>query len=194
MANNDSKSSRGHNLETRSSRAPGSKTAKPQVIEELPISVKMPGKRAQAMSMGPLKEYLAFRLADEIYALPLADIREILTPPVLTIVPRAPANVLGIISVRGTLVTVFDLRMKLRMQRFARTKRTRILLVPSPTGELLGLYVDEVLQVYRLVDAEIEVAVNVLGGNLADYVVGIGRYEGTIVIILSLAQLLADTS
>jgi purine-binding chemotaxis protein CheW len=108
------------------------------------------GRRTHSLERGPVTEYLAFRLASEVYALPLAHVREILTLPPLTFVPRAPPDILGIISVRGLLVTVIDLRCRLGVEQAPANKRTRILLVPSPTGEMLGLHVDEVLQVYRL--------------------------------------------
>lgn len=142
---------------------------------------------------GQVIEYLAFRLASEVYGLPLAHVREILTLPPLTFVPRAPHDILGIISVRGLLVTVVDLRGRLNVERAAPTKRTRLLLVPAPSGEMLGLYVDEVLQVYRLGEAEIEPAANALGGNIAEYVAGIGRRDDTMLILLSLEPLLAPT-
>lgn len=132
-------------------------------------------KRAQHLDRGPRTEYLAFKLAGEIYAAPVALIREILKPPLLTPVPRAPAAVMGIVSVRGNIVTVVDLRRRLRLPETPSTRRTRILLVSATGGELLGLYVDEVLQVYRLADSEIEHAATALGGDVAPYISGIAR-------------------
>ena len=145
------------------------------------------------LERGPVTEHLAFRLASETYGLPLLHVREILTPPPITFVPRAPAEVLGIISVRGLLVTVLDLRVKLGVAAESASKRTRILLVPAPSGEMMGLWVDEVLQVYRLAEAEVEQVSNVLGGNIADYVTGIGRRDGVLLVLLSLTPLLSAT-
>ena len=65
-------------------------------------------------------EYLGFVLADELYALPLTAIREILKVPPVTEVPRAPHDVMGIISVRGRVTTVLDLRRRLRMSESPR--------------------------------------------------------------------------
>jgi purine-binding chemotaxis protein CheW len=123
---------------------------------------------------GPLTEYLGFRLAADPFAAPVALIREILKPGVITPVPRAPREVLGITSVRGLLVTVVDLRRRLHLPEEAVTRRSRILLVDSGV-ETLGLFVDEVLQVYRLADEEIELAAPVLGGDVAEYISGIAR-------------------
>lgn len=125
-------------------------------------------------SRGPLTEYLGFRLASDPFAAPVALIREILRPGSITPVPRAPREVLGITSVRGLLVTVVDLRRRLTLPEAPLTKRSRILLVDSGR-ETLGLLVDEVLQVYRLADDEIEVAAPALGSDVAEYITGIAR-------------------
>src|SRR5262249_7348014 len=113
-------------------------------------------KRNRQHDRVPRTEYLAFHLAGEPYAAPVALIREILKPPPMTPVPRAPHALMGIISVRGQIVTVMDLRRRLHLLEPPATPRTRILLVESESGETLGLYVDEVLQVYRLAETEIE--------------------------------------
>jgi purine-binding chemotaxis protein CheW len=126
---------------------------------------------------GPRTKYLAFVLAGDVYAAPVALVREILKPPPLTTVPRAPAAVMGIISVRGQLVTVVDLRLRLRLAESPFSRRARILLSDTTGGETLGLYVDEVLQVYRLSEAEIEPAM-ALGGDVAGYIAGIARPVG----------------
>lgn len=120
-------------------------------------------------------EYLAFRLGVDVYAAQVARIREILKPPPLTPVPRAPGAIMGIISVRGQLVTVIDLRRRLRLDETSPTRRSRILLTENADGETLGLYVDEVMQVYRLTDGEIEHTASALGGDVAGYIAGIAR-------------------
>src|SRR5580693_5694976 len=102
-------------------------------------------RRSRQLDRGPRTEFLAFVLAGDIYAAPVALVREILKPPPLTPVPRARDSVLGIISVRGQLVTVIDLRRRLRLAEEPLSRRSRILLVDASRGEVLGLYVDEVL-------------------------------------------------
>lgn len=145
-------------------------------------------KRVRHEDRGPLTEYLAFTLAEESYAVRVALVREILKPPPLTPVPRASTSILGIVSVRGQLVTVIDLRRRLRLRESPVTRRTRILLVesqveaPTPNApastETLGLLVDEVHQVYRLAEGEIEHAATALGGEIAGYIAGIARPIG----------------
>jgi purine-binding chemotaxis protein CheW len=132
-------------------------------------------RRVRQQDRGPLVEYLAFALAGEPYAAPVSLVREILKPPPLTPVPRAPRSVLGIVSVRGQLVTVIDLRRRLRLAEAQPTRRARILLVDGEAGETLGLFVDEVLAVYRLADGEVEAAAAALGNEVAPYIAGIAR-------------------
>jgi purine-binding chemotaxis protein CheW len=131
--------------------------------------------RIKQRDRGPRTEYLAFRLAGDVYAAPVAMIREILKLRPLTPVPRAASSIMGIISVRGQIVTVIDLRRRLRLPEEAVSNRARILLVDPHKTEMLGLYVDEVLQVYRLADSEIEHTAAALGGELASYIAGIAR-------------------
>src|SRR5579859_1953970 len=146
----------------------------------------------RAGEAGKRVEYLAFVLAGETYAVQIAHIAEILRPPPLTEVPRAPRNVLGVISVRGKLVTVIDFRRRFRLPEGPVDRKTRILLSDAGIGEQLGLLVDEVQQVWRLASEEIEPA-HVLGGDQPAHIAGIGRPtdgEGTILILLELRPIL----
>jgi purine-binding chemotaxis protein CheW len=126
-----------------------------------------------------------------VYAVPIGEVREILKFLPVTEVPRAAREVIGVVSVRGLLVTVIDLRQRMRIGGGGgeATRRGRILLVAGAEGEIIGLYVDEVVQVYRLAETEIEIAANVLAGKVADYVVGIGRPEGALLILLDLGPI-----
>jgi purine-binding chemotaxis protein CheW len=134
-------------------------------------------------------EYLAFTLADGTYAVPIANVGEILKLPPVTVVPRAAPEILGVVSVRGLLVTVIDLRLRLKVPASPACRSGRVLLVTGVGGEVIGLYVDDVLQVYRLADGEIEPATTALGGGHADHVVGIGRSEGVLLVLLDLAPI-----
>lgn len=123
-----------------------------------------------------ISEFLAFALAGERFALPLRAVREILMRVPITEVPGAPRDVLGILSVRGRITTVIDLRRRLRMPSAEPSRVSRILLVDGG-DEVIGLLVDEVYQVYRLEEDEIEPAAEV-AGDLSEYIFGIGRPSG----------------
>ena len=142
----------------------------------------------RAGELGKRVEYLAFGLAGDTYAVKISFIAEILKPPPLTPVPRAPREIIGVMSVRGRLVTVIDLRRRFRLFESGFDRKTRILLVDLG-DEHIGLLVDEVLQVYRLAEAEIEPA-HVLGGDQPAHIAGIGRPEGALLILIDLKPIL----
>lgn len=150
-------------------------------------------RRAHSLEWEHVTEHLAFRVADEVFALPLTDVRELLTPPPITYVPRAPRAALGLASVRGMLVTVLDLGVRFGKRATpvdpGSERRSRVLLVLAPDGETIGLLVDEVLSVVRLADNEIEPA-NALGGSVSEHVVGLGRQGEHLLILLSLPAVL----
>jgi purine-binding chemotaxis protein CheW len=142
----------------------------------------------RAADVGKRVEYLAFSIAGELYAVRIVFVAEILKPLPITEVPRAPPNVIGVMSVRGRLVTVIDLRRRLRMPEPPLDGHTRILLTDIGQGEQIGLLVDRVNQVYRLAEHEIEPA-DVLGGDQPAHIAGIGRPEGAILILLNLTPI-----
>jgi len=135
--------------------------------------VAVPKDRHDESADDAIREYLAFELGRERYALPLSCIREIVRVPAVTEVPRGPRAVLGIISMRGAVTTVIDLRLKLQVDVNPLGPKTRILIVDGGS-EVMGLLVDAVLQVYRLREQEVELA-SVLGTGAPSYLVGIGR-------------------
>ena len=145
----------------------------------------------RADELGKRAEYLAFMLGTEAYAIEIGHIVEILKPLPITEVPRADPEVVGVMSVRGRLVTVVDLKRRFKLARtFSMDKKSRILLVSAPDEEI-GLLVDEVLQVYRLAEKEIEPP-TVLGSEQQQpHVVGIGRPEKStqVLLLLDLAPL-----
>jgi len=140
---------------------------------------------------GPLREFLMFALTGELYGVELTRIKEILSPPPITMVPRAPREVIGVCSVRGLLVTVLDLRRKLNLEERPLTRRARILLGEAESGEVIGLLVDEVRHVVRLATTEIEAAATALGGDVSEFVLGIGRPAGEFLILLDLLSIVS---
>lgn len=137
-------------------------------------------------SRGPGYEVrvLSFMLGREEYAIDILRIREIIRVRPITDVPRAPAFVPGILSLRGTIVPVLDLRKRLRMPAAPFGKATRILIV-SREDELFGLVIDEVRNVVPLRGEEIEQTPAVISSNVqADFLSGIGRPAGSGMLIL----------
>ncbi len=143
----------------------------------------------RASGRGPVREFLTFVLGADVFGVELARVKEILSPPPITPVPRAPVEVVGVCSVRGLLVTVVDLRVRLKLEARPNTRRTRILLAVAQSGEAVGLWVDEVLQVVRLSEADMELATTGVGTEVSEYVLGVGRPQGEFIVLLDLNAL-----
>jgi len=138
-----------------------------------------------------MREFLGFRLGEQDYAVELAQIREIVKLPPITEVPRTPPEVAGVMSLRGEVMPVFDLRRRLRLKSApARPGRAaRVVIVDLGEGPA-GLLVDAVNGVARLRDAAIEPPPPGLGIE-TDYLVGIGRQKDRMYVLLNLAAVLA---
>jgi purine-binding chemotaxis protein CheW len=136
-----------------------------------------------------LLEYLCFRVSHELYAVNILEIKEIIKPREWTEVPRAPHFVCGVISLRGVIIPVFDMRLRLGLPEVASTGKERIIVVRDKEG-FCGILVDEVIQVVRIPVTSIEPAPAVLEGIDRDFVLGIGRQDGNMLILLSLENIL----
>ena len=136
-----------------------------------------------------ISQYLAFHLGDEEYALDIRRISEIIKVREFTDIPRAPEFILGIISLRGVVVPVFDLRQRLNLGRSEMLSTSRIV-VCQLEDMTVGLLVDSINQVVNLVDSEIEPPPGVLSGLDRDMVFGIGRYQGRMIILLQIVSVL----
>ena len=97
-----------------------------------------------------LEELVVFCVNGETYAVPVSRVREIVRLRPITPVPRVPAEVLGVISLRGEIAQVIDLRMRLGGAAAEPTRTTRIIVLHGDEGDVTGLMVDTVDQVYRV--------------------------------------------
>ncbi|HTF99618.1 MAG TPA: chemotaxis protein CheW [Nitrospirota bacterium] len=131
-------------------------------------------------------EILAFRLGSEDYAVMVSDVREVLRTRELTRVPNAPAHILGVASLRGTMLPVIDLCRRLGLTPGVRDEKTRVVVV-NPDDEDVGLLVDRVLGVIRIPEDAVKPAPeNPEHG--ADYLRGIVRKNDNLYIILDLVK------
>ena len=129
-------------------------------------------------------ELLAFWVADEEYAVDIVEIQEIIKVPLITELPRAHDTVLGIISLRGTIVPVLDLRRVLRLEERPVTRGARILVVRAG-DEPVGLLVDRVTSVVRFEAEHIEPTPRTMRRQTTDQLVrGVGRLGSRLIIVL----------
>ena len=88
--------------------------------------------------------------------MPVERVREIVRLRTITAVPRVPAQILGVITLRGEIVQVLDLRLRLGVSAPAPTRTNRIVVLHGDEGEVTGLLVDTVNEVMRVDESEIQ--------------------------------------
>ena len=106
-------------------------------------------------------QYLTFKLGDEIFALDVAKVREILDFTTITRVPKTPKFMRGVINLRGSVVPVVDMRLKFDMSMTQKTVNTCIVVVEIALDNettVLGALVDSVQEVFELEPDQIEAA------------------------------------
>jgi purine-binding chemotaxis protein CheW len=133
-------------------------------------------------------EFLCFRVSDEIYGINIMDIKEIIKPREVTEVPRAPLFVSGVLSLRGTIIPIIDMRIRLGLAREEPTGKERIVVIKS-NNSFSGLLVDEVIKVVQVQQDDVEAAPTILDGIDRDFISGLGRSDGRFIIILNLENI-----
>jgi purine-binding chemotaxis protein CheW len=129
-------------------------------------------------------EFLCFRVSDEIYGINIMDIKEIIKPREVTEVPRAPDFVSGVLSLRGKIIPIIDMRVRLGLAHEEPTGKERIIVIKN-NNSFSGLLVDEVIQVVQIQLDAVETAPTVLDGIDRDFISGLGRSDGRLIIILN---------
>jgi purine-binding chemotaxis protein CheW len=136
-----------------------------------------------------LCEWLTFRLGSEEYALDIVGVSEIIKFREITDIPRVPEFILGVISLRGIIVPIFDLRKRLKLGVGELTPASRIIV--CQWGERsAGLLVDSITQVVRIPAGGVEPPPAVLSGVDRELLEGVGRIQGRMLILLDLANVL----
>jgi purine-binding chemotaxis protein CheW len=138
--------------------------------------------------------HLAFRLTDEVYAIEILRIREIVEYTLPTPVPMMPPSVRGVINLRGAVVPVIDLAVRFGQCATGVGKRTCIVIVETEYADsihVLGLLVDGVNAVVEIADDSIEPAPTFGTHVNTEFIAGMARINGRFVIILDIARVLS---
>ena len=135
-------------------------------------------------------ELLTFTIAGEQYAVDIERIVEIVRPRPVTRVPNADPSIVGIVSLRGTIVTLIDVRSRLRHANAEETPDTRIIVVDHE-GETIGFEVDRVLRVVKIGRKDVEPHPVVHASESDDSIRGVFRHTGALTILIDFDKLLA---
>lgn len=135
-------------------------------------------------------ELLLFAIAGEQYALPIERIIEIISPRPATRVPNADPTVLGIISLRGTIVSILDIRRKLGHQPVSAAGPDSRIIVVENDGETAGFLVDRVQRVVRIEPSQVGSHPVVTASEQSEYIRGVFQHAQKLSILLDLERLL----
>ncbi|MDO6426488.1 MULTISPECIES: chemotaxis protein CheW [Thalassotalea] len=136
-------------------------------------------------------QWVTFKLDSETYGINVMQVQEVLRYSEIAPVPGAPVYVLGIINLRGNVVTVIDTRSRFGLPSSEVTDNTRIVIIESEK-QVIGILVDSVAEVVYLKASEIDIAPNVGNEESAKFIQGVSNRDGELLILVDLNKLLTD--
>jgi purine-binding chemotaxis protein CheW len=140
---------------------------------------------------GPLIQFVTFILMDEVYGINVMQVQEVLRVTEIAPVPGAPSYVLGIINLRGNVVTVIDTRKRFGLPSSELDDSSRIIVIESEK-QVVGILVDAVAEVVELHEGDIDAAPNVGTEDSSRYIQGVATREDGLLILVDLNKLLTD--
>lgn len=141
------------------------------------------------VALNETNQYLTFKLDGEIFALAIGKVREVLDFTTVTKVPKTPEYMPGVINLRGSVVPVMDLRLKLGMTRTEKTVNTCIIIVEIDIeGEVtvLGALADSVQEVLDLDEDQLEPPPRIGTKLRIDFIKGMGKHGEEFIITLDI--------
>jgi len=134
-------------------------------------------------------QYLTFKLADEVFALDIGKVREVLDFTTVTKVPQTPDFMRGVINLRGNVVPVVDMRLKFGMSRTEKTVNTCVIIteiVVDRETTVVGAMADSVQEVLDLEPEEIEPPPRIGAKLNTDFIRGMGKHSDQFIMILDI--------
>jgi purine-binding chemotaxis protein CheW len=150
---------------------------------------KMSEKSKQAND--PILQWVTFHLEEEVYGMNVMQVQEVLRITEIAPVPGAPDYVLGIINLRGNVVTVIDTRRRFGLMPHELDDMSRIIVV-EVNGNVIGMLVDSVAEVVYLHQSEIDTAPNVSNDDSSRFIQGVSSREEKLLILVDVDKFLTE--
>ena len=135
------------------------------------------------------RQYLTFKLGEEVFAIDVSKVREVLDSTTITKIPRTPDFMSGVINLRGNVVPVVDLRLCFEMSKTEKTVNTCIVVVEmliEGESTVIGALADSVEEVIDLEPEQIQPAPRMGMQIRTDFIKGMGKREGQFIMILDI--------
>ncbi len=140
----------------------------------------------------PVSRWVTFKLENETYGIDVMQVREVLRCSEISPVPGAPAYVLGIINLRGSVVSIIDIRSRFGLPFKEPDDAARILILEAGEQHVVGFLVDSVHEVMQLRAAEMESAPDTGSGETARFIMGLANRKDGLLILVDASKLLSD--
>lgn len=155
------------------------------------MSQTMHQKQVQDEHDDNLLQLVTFRIGEEEFGVDILAVQEIIRLMQITMVPRAPAFIEGVINLRGKVIPVINMRTRFSMPAVTHDANTRIVVMEFGQ-KIVGFLVDGVSEVLRIPAGTVEDAPPVVAGIGSEYIKGVGKLDDRLLILLDLNNLLSD--
>ena len=145
---------------------------------------------AQNLAEDEVLQWVTFQLENETYGINVMQVQEVLRYTEIAPVPGAPEYVLGIINLRGNVVTVIDTRSRFGLPSGDVSENSRIVIIEAEK-QVIGIMVDSVAEVVYLRSSEIDAAPAVGTEESAKFIQGVSNRDGQLLILVDLNKLLS---
>lgn len=142
----------------------------------------------QAGTTGENDRFLCFALGQEEFAIPLLSVKEVIAPPEITPVPQSPSYFLGIMNLRGQIISVIDMRLKLGVKPSASPETSIIICDVSPNP--IGIMVDAIDSVFAPRAEEAVDKPEIGASKASEHVAGVFRREDRLILLLDVEKAL----
>lgn len=139
----------------------------------------------------PMTQWVTFMLDGEKYGINVTQVREVLRNIEIAPVPGAPSYVLGIINLRGNVVTVIDTRSRFGLSSIEINEESRIVIIET-MDQTVGLLVDSIAEVADILQSQIELTPNVGNDDSSKYIQGVHSKNGELLILVAVEKVLSD--
>ncbi|MDH3326672.1 MAG: chemotaxis protein CheW [Gammaproteobacteria bacterium] len=144
-----------------------------------------------AASNNEISRWVTFEMDKESYGISVSQVHEVLRFTEIAPVPGAPSFIIGIINLRGNVVTVIDTRSRFGLAPKEVSDSSRII-INEIEGQQVGILVDSVAEVVDIYSSDIEPAPNVGNEDTSRYIQGVTSLDGDLLIIIDLSKLLSE--
>jgi purine-binding chemotaxis protein CheW len=138
---------------------------------------------------GSGERFLSFSLGDEDYAIPLLSVREVIAVPEITPIPFTPPHFLGIMNLRGQVISIIDLRTKLGIK--PNDKAETSVIICDLGSVCLGAVVDSINSVLSPTEADVSETPEIQSSKNTEYITGVYRKDKQLIVFLDIVKSLS---